>query len=112
VRSVILSRRTSTPGKRGGRDLEEHVGLAGPVERTPAGKVLAGELAAGGGDQLGMLLEVLAVQGDGLGAAVIGHAVGVAPAGRAGDDGAGWFAPALGAAELARRLVMAVISWW
>ena len=59
-----------------------------------------------------MLLEVLAVQGDGLGAAVIGHAVGVAPAGRAGDDGAGWFAPALGAAELARRLVMAVISWW
>jgi hypothetical protein len=31
-----------------------------------------------------MLREVLAVRGDGAGLAVLGHAVGVAPAGRAG----------------------------
>jgi hypothetical protein len=72
-----------------------------------------GELAAGGVGQPGMLREVLAVRGDGAGLAVLGHAVGVAPAGRAGDDGgAGWFAPALGAAELDTARVMAVVSWW
>jgi hypothetical protein len=72
-----------------------------------------GELAAGGVGRPGMLREVLAVRGDGAGLAVLGHAVGVAPAGRAGDDdGAGWFAPALGAAGLDTARVMAVVSWW
>ena len=72
-----------------------------------------GELAAGGVGQPGMLREVLAVRGGGAGLAVLGHAVGVAPAGRAGDDdGAGWFAPAPGAAELDTARVMAVVSWW
>jgi hypothetical protein len=71
-----------------------------------------GELAAGGVGQPGMLREVLAVRGDGAGLAVPGHAAGVAPAGRAGNDGAGWFAPALGAAELDTARVMAVVSWW
>ena len=72
-----------------------------------------GELAAGGGGQPGMLREVLAVRGDGAGLAVPGHAVGVAPAGRAGNGGgAGWFAPAPGAAELDTVRVMAVVSWW
>ena len=67
---------------------------------------------ASGVDQPGMLREVLAVRGDGADLAVLGHAVGVAPAGRAGDDdGAGWSAPALGAAELDTARVMAVVSW-
>jgi hypothetical protein len=60
-----------------------------------------------------MLRDVLAVGGDGADLAVLGHAVGVAPAGRAGDDdGAGWSAPVLGAAELDTARVMAVVSWW
>jgi hypothetical protein len=68
---------------------------------------------AGGVDQPGMLREVLAVRGDGADLAVLGHAVGVARAGRAGDDdGAGWSAPVLGAAELDTARVMAVVSSW
>jgi hypothetical protein len=85
--------------------------VAGPVERTPAGKVFAGELAGGGGDQLGMLLEVLAVQGDGLGAAVIGHAVGLPQRVRRATAPGGLRQP-LVRRSWTRRGVTAVVSWW
>jgi hypothetical protein len=72
-----------------------------------------GELAAGGVGQPGMLREVLAVRGDGAGLAVLGHAVGVAPAGRAGDDTApGGLRQPLVRRSWIRRRVLAVVSWW
>jgi len=60
-----------------------------------------------------MLREVLAVRGDGAGLAVLGHAVGVAPAGRAGDDTApGGLRQPLVRRSWIRRRVLAVVSWW
>jgi hypothetical protein len=93
-------------------DLQEHVGVAEQVGWAPAGQRLAGELAAGGVDQLGMLCEVLAVQGDGDGLAVLGHAVGIAQwVGRGTTAAPGGLRQPLVRRSWIRCGVMAVVSW-
>jgi hypothetical protein len=81
--------------------VEARVGVTQLTGLAPAGQVLAGQLLSGGLDQLGVIDQVAAEQGDGLVTSEGGHRVGIAPARWTGDnDGARGFARPWLAAEL------------
>jgi hypothetical protein len=72
-----------------------------------------GELAAGGVGQPGMLARYRQYEATAPAWPCSATLSGLPQrVGRGDDDGAGWFAPALGAAELDTVRVMAVVSWW
>src|SRR5918999_1131549 len=68
------------------RDLEPDVGVTQLAGLAPAGQVLAGQLPPSRLDQLGMVGQVPAEQGDSLVTPVGGHRVGIAPARWTGDN--------------------------
>jgi hypothetical protein len=68
------------------RDLEPDVGVTQLAGLAPARQVLAGQLLSGRLDQLGVISQIAAEQGDGLVTPERGHQVGIAPARWTGND--------------------------